>query len=111
MRRTGHRLREPDGGPAAGAPRPRMPYRGGSHEPDPASREPEGRDAAGTAATATHFVGIDVSKDKLDAYLLAPAGATRAEPSANDPEGHAALVAWADRHAAGAAAHFRLEAT
>src|SRR5262249_30243212 len=72
MQRTRHRPREPDRGPAAGAldlgcqlgPRPRI-------------RDPEGRDAVGTASTATHFAGIDVSKDTLDARLLGPGGATR----------------------------------
>jgi transposase len=91
-----------------------MPYRGGSVEPDPASREPEGRDAVGTAKTATattHFVGIDVSKDALDAGLLGPDGRTRGKQFANDRAGHAALVAWADRLAPGGVIHFCLEAT
>ena len=66
---------------------------------------------ASTASTATHFAGIDVSKDTLDAALLRPGGATRAKPFANDPAGHAALLAWADRHAAGGAVHYRMEAT
>lgn len=67
----------------------------------------------GTAATptATHFAGIDVSKGTLDACLLAPDGRARGEHFANDPRGHAALVAWADRHAPGGAIHFCLEAT
>ena len=63
----------------------------------------------GTAAT--HFAGIDVSKDTLDACLLAPGGATHGKRFANDPQGHAALLAWADRHAPGADTHFCLEAT
>jgi transposase len=63
----------------------------------------------GTAATA--FVGIDVSKATLDAYLLGPGGRTRQAAFANDAGGHAALLAWADRHAAGAALHFGLETT
>ena len=63
----------------------------------------------GTAATA--FVGIDVSKDTLDACLLLPGGRARAATFPNDPAGHAALIAWADRHAAGLPAHFCLEAT
>ena len=58
----------------------------------------------GTAANtaATHFAGIDVSKDTLDAALLGPDGRTRGKRFANDRAGFAALVAWADRHAAGA---------
>ena len=63
----------------------------------------------GTAATTV--VGIDVSKAALDACLLAPDGATREKAFANDPAGHAALLAWADRHAPGADAHFGMEAT
>jgi transposase len=63
----------------------------------------------GTAATA--FVGIDVSKDSLDTCLLLPGGKERRSAFANDTRGHAALLAWADRHAAGLALHFCLEAT
>src|SRR5437868_3291205 len=62
------------------------------------------------AAAATAFVGIDVSKDTLDACLLT-AGGARAESFANDPRGHAALARWAARHAPPAALHFCLEAT
>jgi transposase len=62
-------------------------------------------------AAATYFVGIDVSKLTLDACLLAPDGKSRAKAFANDPAGHAALAAWADRHAAGAPVHFCMEAT
>jgi transposase len=63
----------------------------------------------GTAATV--FAGIDVSRDTLDCCLLAPGGKTKEAAFGNDPRGHAALVAWADRHAAGAAVHFCMEAT
>ena len=63
----------------------------------------------------TTFVGIDVSKDTLDACLLAPGGRTRQASFPNDACGHAALIRWADRHAAGVVAegglHFCLEAT
>src|SRR3954454_16874742 len=64
-----------------------------AHRAGPRIREPEGRDAVGTAAT--HFAGIDVSKDTLDAGLLGPDGRTRGKDFANDARGHAALVAWA----------------
>jgi transposase len=63
----------------------------------------------GTAAT--HFVGIDVSKATLDCCLLAPDGRTREHAFPNDARGHAALAAWADRHAAGAGVHFGMEAS
>ena len=65
-----------------------------------------------TAATACrYFVGIDVSKATLDACLLAPGGEARGSAFANDAAGHAALAAWADRHAGGEPARFCLEAT
>lgn len=62
-------------------------------------------------AAATAFIGIDVSKDSLDACLLLPGSKQRQAAFANDARGHAALIAWADHHAAGLALHFCLEAT
>jgi transposase len=62
-------------------------------------------------ATATAFAGIDVSKDRLDACLLLPGGKAKDAAFGDDPTGHAALLAWADRHAKGAAVHPGLEAT
>src|SRR6516225_10379012 len=61
--------------------------------------------------TATAFVGIDVSKDTLDACLLLLGGKQRQAAFAKDAQGHAALIAWADRHTAGHSLHFCLEAT
>jgi transposase len=63
----------------------------------------------GTAAT--HFAGIDVSKDTLDADLLGPDGRTRHKRFPNSPAGFAALRGWAERHAAGGAVHYCMEAT
>ncbi|HEY8503915.1 MAG TPA: IS110 family transposase [Gemmataceae bacterium] len=63
----------------------------------------------GTAATV--FAGIDVSKDTLDRCLLLPGGGAKEAAFGNDARGQAALLAWADRHAAGAAVHFCMEAT
>jgi transposase len=60
--------------------------------------------------TATHFAGVDVSKDTLDACLLGPDDRTRAKAFPNTRAGFAALVAWADRHAAGPVS-FCMEAT
>src|SRR5437764_14507129 len=111
MQRTRPRPREPDRGPAAGALALGC-HPGAAHRAAPRIREPEGRDAVGTAATAvSHFAGIDVSKATLDACLLGPDGRTRGKRFANAPAGHAALLAWADRHAPGAAVHFCMEAT
>jgi transposase len=63
----------------------------------------------GTAAAC--FAGIDVSKDTLDCCLLLPGGRAKEHAFGNDPTGHAALLAWADRHAAGLPVHFCMEAT
>ena len=63
------------------------------------------------AATGTAVIGIDVSKATFDACLLAADGAAREKAFPNTPAGFAALLAWADRHAPGAAAHFGMEAT
>src|SRR4051812_6791815 len=104
------RPREPDCGPTTGAPRPRTLARGRPLWARPRIREPEGRDAVGTV-TATAVVGIDVSKGTLDACLIPSAGRTKEAAFANDARGHAALLAWADRHAKGAALHFCMEAT
>jgi transposase len=65
----------------------------------------------GTAADSTAFAGIDVSKDTLDCCLLLPGGRSKEHAFGNDARGHAALLAWADRHAAGRPVHFCLEAT
>src|SRR5437763_375509 len=58
-------------------------------------------DAAGTT-----WVGIDVSKDRLDACQLGPGNRPRARAFANTPAGFRRLVAWADP-----AARFCLEST
>ena len=63
----------------------------------------------GTAASTA--VGIDVSKSTFDACLLLPDGAAREKAFANTSAGFAALLAWADRHGAGADTHFGMEAT
>jgi transposase len=66
----------------------------------------------GTTITfSTVFVGIDVSKDTLGCCLVRPAGSAKEAVFPNDTKGFAALAAWADRYAAGAAIHFCLEAT
>lgn len=63
----------------------------------------------GTAATAA--VGIDVSKDTLDACLLLPDGTARSRAFPNAPAGFDALAGWADRHAGSRPLHFGMEAT
>ena len=64
-----------------------------------------------TTQTATAFVGIDVSKDTLDACIILSGGIAKEAHFANDTKGHVALAAWADRHAGGASVHFCMEAT
>ena len=44
----------------------------------------------------TAWIGIDVSKDTPDACLPPADGKPRRRSFANDPDGHAALIAWAD---------------
>jgi hypothetical protein len=56
--------------------------------------------------TAAVFVGIDVSKGTLDACLVAAGLKPRGGSFANDAHGHAALIRWAGRQAAGAPLHF-----
>jgi transposase len=57
----------------------------------------------------TAWVGIDVSKDTLDACLLPDGGGPRHRTFPNDASGHAALIAWAD--GLDTAAGFCLEST
>src|SRR5262249_33162687 len=96
-------------GPAAGAPRPRTLPRGRLPRADPASVMLRGGTPWAPPPPASP--GIDVSKDTLDCCLLVPGGQAKEHTFANDPPGHVALLAWADRHAAGRPVHFRLEAT
>ena len=63
----------------------------------------------GTAAATV--IGIDVSKATFDACLLTPDGKAREKAFPNTPGGHAAVLAWADRHAGGAPVHVGMEAT
>lgn len=62
-------------------------------------------------SSTQRFVGIDVSKDTLDACLLLRDGKVKEATFGNDPQGHAALLTWADRHAKGCPLHFCMEAT
>jgi len=60
----------------------------------------------------TTWIGIDVSKDTLDACLLPADGKPRSRSFRNDPSGHAELLAWADGCCpAGAVLGFCLEST
>ncbi len=60
-------------------------------------------------ATPAAWVGIDISKDTLDACSLPANGKPRCHAFRNDAAGHAALLARADAHAPGAG--FCLEST
>ena len=59
------------------------------------------------------FLGIDVSKAKLDAALLLSSGKFKSKVFANDAAGFSTLVQWLAQHApdAYAAAHICMEAT
>jgi transposase len=59
----------------------------------------------------TAWVGIDISKDTLDACFLPADGTPRSRSFSNDAAGHAQLLAWADAQAQGAALGFCLEST
>jgi transposase len=61
-------------------------------------------------AMTLFFLGIDVSKAKLDCALRLPNGKFRCKAVANNAEGHAALVAWLARHEA-VDVHVCMEAT
>lgn len=60
-----------------------------------------------------YYLGIDVSKAKLDVALLNPENKIRSKVFANDPGGFASLVAWLDTHVAEgrACVHACLEST
>ena len=109
MQRMRPRPREPDRGPAAGAPRPRTLSRGGSPEPDPASVSQRGGTpwAPPPPPSSGSTCPRTPSTPACSARTAGPAGSR----SPTTPRGHAALLAWADRHAGGAAVHFCLEAT
>lgn len=57
------------------------------------------------------WVGIDVSKDALDAALIAPGRNLECGHFTNDKAGFAKLVKWAERLASSKALHFCMEAT
>src|SRR5437763_1770609 len=90
---------------------PRTPSWGMGCHPLPRIREVEENDAMGRHdhPAPTAWVGIDVSKDTFDACLVPADGKPRHQAFANDPPGHAALLAWAAGHAAGATLGFCLE--
>ena len=57
-----------------------------------------------------HFIGIDVSKAKLDVDVLRPDGRHRSKKFANTPIGHNELLSWLHNHGV-APAHICMEAT
>ena len=57
-----------------------------------------------------HFIGIDVSKAKLDVDVLRPDGRHRSKKFANTPKGHDELVSWLRSHDV-TPAHVCMEAT
>ena len=65
-----------------------------------------------TFSTPLDFcVGLDVSRDTLDACLLQGSSKPRHKQFLNDDKGFAALKQWAHQHSDGACEHFCLEAT
>ncbi|MCO7360482.1 IS110 family transposase, partial [Enterobacter mori] len=57
-----------------------------------------------------HFIGIDVSKAKLDVDVLRPDGRHRSKKFTNTPKGHDELLSWLRSHNV-APAHVCMEAT
>jgi len=64
-----------------------------------------------TDQTSKAWIGIDVSKDKLDACLLRENEKTSNLIVENNPKGFAKLLAWVKRNVPQASLHFALEAT
>jgi transposase len=63
------------------------------------------------ATVVRSWVGIDVSKETLDACLLRPIGKPLWQVFKNDPSGHSKLLRWAQHNSPGADLHFCMEST
>jgi transposase len=63
------------------------------------------------AALIRVAVGVDVSKETLDACVLRPNGKSAAAQFRNEPSGFAKLLRWARSKAPGCLLHFCMEAT
>lgn len=57
------------------------------------------------------WIGIDVSKDKLDVCLLRSNGKEKHKTFSNDGTGHAKLLRWVEHLAGAEVCHFCLEST
>lgn len=66
---------------------------------------------AAKVPVAAAWVGLDVSKDSLDACLLRHNGKTHFKAFANDSSGHTKLLRWVQHLTADTLPHFCLEAT
>ena len=64
-----------------------------------------------TEQTSKAWIGIDVSKDKLDACLLREDDKTSNLIVENNQKGYGKLLAWVKRNVPEASLHFALEAT
>lgn len=64
-----------------------------------------------TEQTSKVWIGIDVSKDKLDVCLLREVDKTSTLIVENNKKGFAKLLAWVQRNTPDASLHFALEAT
>jgi transposase len=60
---------------------------------------------------ATCWIGLDISKDTLDACLLRQTGKPQHKSLANTSAGHQKLLRWVQHLTAGQSCHFALEAT
>jgi transposase len=84
----------------------------GEHRPTSRIRKLERKGhAMQTTATLTVWIGLDVSKDKLDACLIKIEGKPLWKIFPNSTAGHQKLLRWAKHSAGEAGCHFGLEAT
>ena len=63
------------------------------------------------ATDPTIYIGLDISKDTLDACLLRQTGKPQHKTFANTSAGHQKLLRWVQHSAAEGTCHFALEAT
>ena len=61
--------------------------------------------------TATVWIGIDVSKDRLDVCLLRATGKEKHKDFSNDASGHAKLLRWVQHLVHEEVCHYCLEST
>ena len=64
-----------------------------------------------TAAVCTNWIGLDVSKDSIEACLLRESGKAHFKQFPNTASGHTKLLRWTQHLVSDSASHFCMEAT